>query len=381
MFSPTHDVLEKFDNQHEWERLCADLLNATGNSNVVPVAPRGGPDGGQDVTYLNSSGERGLACVSLRKDAKAKFLKDVAQRKAGEFAEYTYFTNQYLTADEKVALSLHCGNKLNATFIPRDIEGIRSLLDVSFQNLRKRYLNIALSNIPTYSFDVSEISTYSADQITQEAVNRHRKTAEEFQKHSIVVNAMPINIPALGVESTTDVLGRLGDHIDKLAELNDQLRGIYSFNLLLKSDSYDENIQVEVESSEDVKFSFEGSMLELPDIPSAKQRSAFDTILNTHYLYTPNFANVVAKNKDEFYAQLRESGKKVVSNISSLNPNQPKLLFDEPVFVLSLKSPKSISIKVTVYSKNLTTPQSLGILIDPQNAKIVQLFYTSTGED
>jgi hypothetical protein len=374
MLSPTHQALEKFDNQHDFERLSADLLNATGNSNVVPIAPKGGSDGGKDITYINPSGEKGLACVSLRKDAKIKFMEDVKQRKAGEYSEYLYFTNQYLTANEKVELALHCGNNLKAVFIARDIEAIRSMLDTTYQDIRKSYLNIAPSTLPIYSFELTEVTTYSADKISGEAVERHRETAEKFQSKSKMANALPINIPSLAVESTEDVLNRLSRHIDELNELSNKLVNIFSFNMIIKSDSYDENIQVNVESNDANTFTFEDSLLVLPDIPSASQRSQFDTILGSR-LYTSNLGNIAARNKDEFYARLSNSGNQVITNISSLNPNQPKSIFDEPVFVLGLESLKSITLKVTVYSKNLAVPQISEILINPSKAKLIELSY------
>ena len=45
MLSKTRRALEDFDNQHEFERMAADVLNALGYSNVEPMAPRGGSDG------------------------------------------------------------------------------------------------------------------------------------------------------------------------------------------------------------------------------------------------------------------------------------------------------------------------------------------------
>src|SRR5260370_37866142 len=98
MYSHTRAVLEQFDNPHEFERMCTDILNALGYKYVVPIAPRGGSDGGMDITFATTTGGKGLACVTLRKDIEKKFDEDFSKRKAGEFEEYFFFCTAYLTA-------------------------------------------------------------------------------------------------------------------------------------------------------------------------------------------------------------------------------------------------------------------------------------------
>jgi hypothetical protein len=44
MLSLTKKALEEFDNQHDFERMATDILNALGYKHVVPIAPRGGRD-------------------------------------------------------------------------------------------------------------------------------------------------------------------------------------------------------------------------------------------------------------------------------------------------------------------------------------------------
>src|SRR5437762_1749662 len=91
MYSQTVAMLEKFDNQHEFERMCADILIALGYEDVVLIAPRGGSDEGKDITFRNQRGEHGLACVTLRKDITIKFKEDFSQRTVGEFDIYILF--------------------------------------------------------------------------------------------------------------------------------------------------------------------------------------------------------------------------------------------------------------------------------------------------
>ena len=140
MHSKTTDHLEKFDNQHDFERMCADILNAQGYKNVVLIAPRGGSDGGQDITFTTESGEKALACVTLRKDIENKFREDFHQRKPGDYDRYVLFCTAHLTATQKKSFTRYCLDNLDAEFIPQDIEALRSLLDSAFRSIREQYL-------------------------------------------------------------------------------------------------------------------------------------------------------------------------------------------------------------------------------------------------
>ncbi|HVB25624.1 MAG TPA: hypothetical protein VNG51_27050 [Ktedonobacteraceae bacterium] len=142
MYSQTAAMLEQFDNQHEFERMCADILIGLGYEDVVLVAPRGGSDGGKDITFRNQRGEKGLACVTLRKDITVKFKEDFAQRTVGEFDIYILFCTEYLTHKQKVDFAHYCLETLHAEFVPKDIEALRSLLDSSLTSIREKYLGI-----------------------------------------------------------------------------------------------------------------------------------------------------------------------------------------------------------------------------------------------
>src|SRR5436190_17590269 len=116
MYSKTIAHLEKFDNQHDFERMCADILYALGFKDVVLIAPKGGSDGGRDITFTTESGGRGLACVTLRKDIAKKFTEDFSQRSKGEFDKYLLFTTQYLSANDKKQFTRYCLDNLDAEF-------------------------------------------------------------------------------------------------------------------------------------------------------------------------------------------------------------------------------------------------------------------------
>ncbi len=155
MFSQTIAALEEFDNQHDFERMSADILNASGYKDVVLIAPRGGSDGGKDIIFTTQDGRTGLACVTLRKDIDRKFDEDFSQRKAGEFGIYMLFCTAYLTASQKSKYTQYCLTTLHAQFIPKDIETLRSLLDSSIQWIRDKYLyTISPQSLPPNSVGV-----------------------------------------------------------------------------------------------------------------------------------------------------------------------------------------------------------------------------------
>jgi hypothetical protein len=159
MYSHTIAVLEKFDNQHDFERMCADLLNAQGYRDVVPIALRGGSDRGMDITFNTEDGGKGLACVTLRKDIDTKFTEDFSQRMVGEFEKYVLFCTTYLTASQKLKFTRYCLDNLEALFVPMDIEALRSLLDSSFRHIRAQYLYIGDElNRQSYSTQVKGLS-------------------------------------------------------------------------------------------------------------------------------------------------------------------------------------------------------------------------------
>ena len=142
MFSQTRTALEQFDNQHDFERMSADILNALGFKEVVLIAPRGGSDGGRDVTFTTESGGKGLACVTLRKDIDVKFQQDFSQRSADEYDKYFLFCTAHLSAKQKLDFITYCANTLQAEFVPIDIEALRSLLDSALKPIRESYLRI-----------------------------------------------------------------------------------------------------------------------------------------------------------------------------------------------------------------------------------------------
>lgn len=143
MYSKTVEYLAAFDNQHDFERMCADILNELAYKEVVPIALRGGDDDGKDITFTTENAGRGLVCVTLRKNIDKKFKEDFSRRRVGEYEKYVLFCTAYLTAKQKADFSRFCAEVLEADFVPYDVEALRSLLDGPLTKVRGMYLYLS----------------------------------------------------------------------------------------------------------------------------------------------------------------------------------------------------------------------------------------------
>jgi hypothetical protein len=145
MYSKTIEYLEKFDNQHDFERMCADILKGLGYKDVVLIAPRGGSDGGRDITFTTEVGGKGLACATIgyKENIEVKFNHDFAQRTPGEYDKYYFFCTAYLTSKQKLNFFNFCANTLQAESVPKDIEALRSLLDSALTRVRESFLYLS----------------------------------------------------------------------------------------------------------------------------------------------------------------------------------------------------------------------------------------------
>jgi hypothetical protein len=139
MLSRTRRALEDFDNQHEFERLTADVLNGLGYSSVEPMAPRGGADGGRDIRFREGD-TSGVALVTLDKKIRDKFNRDLSKQddSGGVIA---LFCSVDVSPSQKLGFakdSIDRGYRLEVF----DLERLRSLLDTSLKDVRRRYLGI-----------------------------------------------------------------------------------------------------------------------------------------------------------------------------------------------------------------------------------------------
>lgn len=139
MFSQTRRSLEDFDNQHDFERMAADILNALGYSDVQPIAPRGGADGGRDIRFREGE-TLGIAFVTLDKNIKEKFKRDLSkQDDAG--GVIALFCSAEITTSTKLAFAKDAIAKDYRLHV-FDLERLRSLLDSSCREIRRRYLHL-----------------------------------------------------------------------------------------------------------------------------------------------------------------------------------------------------------------------------------------------
>lgn len=139
MLNQTRRALEDFDNQHEFERMAADVLNALGYSGVEPMAPAGGADGGRDIKFWEGE-SLGVAFVTLDKRIREKFKRDLAKQKRGE-GRLALFCNVDVSPSMKISFSKDAID-LGYTLEVFDLERLRSLLDSSLKDIRRRYLGI-----------------------------------------------------------------------------------------------------------------------------------------------------------------------------------------------------------------------------------------------
>jgi hypothetical protein len=139
MFSQTKRSLEDFDNQHDFERMAADILNALGYQSVEPMAPGGGADTGTDIKFRENDAP-GMAFVTLEKKVRDKFDRDLAKQGEGE-GVIAIFCHVDVSPSLKLVLARQAvakGYRLEVF----DLERLRSLLDSSLTGIRRRYLGI-----------------------------------------------------------------------------------------------------------------------------------------------------------------------------------------------------------------------------------------------
>lgn len=139
MLSQTRRALEDFDNQHDFERMAADVLNALGYSAVEPMAPAGGADGGRDIKFREGD-SHGMAFVTLEKKLKEKFKRDLLKQPEGE-GIIALFCNVDVSPSMKLTFAVESTAK-GYSLLVFDLERLRSLLDSSLKEIRRRYLHI-----------------------------------------------------------------------------------------------------------------------------------------------------------------------------------------------------------------------------------------------
>ncbi len=139
MFNQTKQALKDFDNPHDFERMAADILNALGYEDVEPQAPMGGSDGGCDIKFWEGN-TNGVAFVTLEKSIKTKFKTDLSKQDSAQ-GIIGLFCNVVVTHNMRLEFSKDAIDKGYALMV-FDLERLRSLLDNSLKEIRRRYLHI-----------------------------------------------------------------------------------------------------------------------------------------------------------------------------------------------------------------------------------------------
>ena len=218
MYSETRVKLEQFSDPLEFERMCADILHGgMGYQEVVPIAPRGGSDSGQDIIFTTESGGAGLACVTLRKDVEKKFFEDMGKQKLGIFQKYIYFCTACLTHKQKVKFTKYVADTLDAVLLLQDIEALRSLLDSTLTSIREQYLGIKDEKKEIFvSMLVTAQENLRKEYQAQLLLEKAHETSDFSQAEAFVQQAVEL-LPAcrreeyrqLGIRSARIVIYRL----------------------------------------------------------------------------------------------------------------------------------------------------------------------------
>ncbi|HET6747056.1 MAG TPA: hypothetical protein VFH06_03060 [Candidatus Saccharimonadales bacterium] len=345
-------ALEHFSDQSAFERLALDILNLSGNAIAIPMANRGGGDDGQDIVYTNPSNEKSCVFVSLEKKGLTKFKKDAAKHKKGEYREYSYFTTSYISYPSKKKITQIALDDLGAIIHIYDIETLRSLLDTIYTNLRSSYLGVDSVQQSNYEITSSHTRQYGAVILERSAQDLYEATRNKFAFKSSMANAIPVSLTAFGgIRSTEEILNGIKYYQQEVDEFNKNLSNLYSFTLIVQSDIYDENVEVQITSKDDIYFSFEEEKLDQPVAPELSQyKELFPNIAPV----MPGLTNFTSahRSRNEFFATLSEDGKVITSKIDIINPNQPKELFDERIFFKNPNNLQRIKLSYIVYSKH-----------------------------
>lgn len=351
MLSPTKYALEEFDNAHDFERMCADILNSLGYQHVTPIAPQGGNDGGKDIEYTTSDKSKGLACVSLEKKYKTKFISDLNKHKKGDYSKYIIFSNQYITAKNKKDIQTHCVNRLDTYCEIKDIECLRSLLDTTFQQIREKYLNIKTEDNIQFHFKITKITHYKLD---ANIINDVREEIESIK------NTPPtkdfLNTPTYFEKSSDEKLRLLNEYLHNLIIFKENLTNKFSFNIQVTSTAKNDDLEITVSAKNDsVHFSFDDEEVKPIERPM---------LSNYQYFNTPFIPSASYHNENDFYATLIHNNKAIQCNIRTLNAEQPKLLFDSTLYAITNAPLDKICLQLDIFSSKLKSKQSPTLNID-----------------
>ena len=197
--------------------MSSDLLNSLGFESVEPMAPLGGADGGCDIKYL-SGGALAVAFVTLRKDIRTKFFEDLA-KKDESFEEISLFCIVDVTPKQKKDFT-EAALRKGATLEIYDLDRVRSLLDSSLKDVRRKYLGID-----------DDLTTQIKDKLTK-LMRFQNSFSIALHDTSILegmfVNKLPQSIFSLLLDYQINVVSevpRIGRKLDEFLNRYDAFRG------------------------------------------------------------------------------------------------------------------------------------------------------------
>lgn len=353
MLSLTKEALKEFDNAHDFERMCADILNSLGYQHVTPIAPQGGNDGGKDIEYKISDTSKGLACVSLEKNYKTKFINDLNKHKKGDYGEYIIFSNQYITAKDKKDIQTHCGNRLDAYCEIKDIECLRSLLDTTFQQIRKKYLSIKIEDDIQFKFKITEITRYRLD---TNIINDVREEIKSIRNTPPITSFLNTSISIYSDKSKDEKIQLLNEYLQNLIVFKESLTNKFSFNIEVISTAKNDDLEITVSTKNDsVHFSFDDEEVEPIERP---------VLSYSQHFITPPISSISYPNENDFSTKLKNNDKAIQCNIRTLNAEQPKLLFDSALYAIANTPLDRICLQLDIFSSKLKSKQSQTLNID-----------------
>jgi hypothetical protein len=215
MLSQTKRALEDFDNQHDFERMAADILNALGYPLVDPQAPAGGSDLGKDIKFRDGDAP-GIAFVTLDKNISQKFQSDLAKQPTsqGLIALFCNVTVSPATKNAFAESALAKGYRLDVF----DLEGLRSLLDASLKDIRRRYLHLDDEKAARLRSEVKKLLRFP-DAVVAES-------SPPTRTEDMLANVLPRRLFELAMNYDEEVILEL-PNVGKA--LHEHLTGYYQF--------------------------------------------------------------------------------------------------------------------------------------------------------
>lgn len=251
-------------------------------------------------------------------------------------------------------------------------------------------LLVLKESTPVYAVQISDIKRYSIESIIdassynitsiKQALENTKKPTETISLSSHGANSavdgllakiehMGKNLPSLlssfGYESEEDKLKRLSHHQIELQQHENTLKHLYQVSLSLESTRYDENVEIEIASSDTYSMIVEDDY-ETEGIPTT---SAPDP--NHDYLALPNYSQHVQSISGKYYLQSYAENNKAFSELAYINASHPTNIFNSTYYIKSDQDKVNLLIKI--HSTKLTGAQTLIVPLDLVGVPVIKI--------